>query len=387
MPETRVIIVEARPVRRQRLVALITADPRACLVTSCATLMEAYTQIEAEVPEIVLVSQRMAAAPEYAMLARLIEILDVRPISYVEDLPEEQILTQIWTRRSEDLPAGGTVGKPADGIHGQNLGAAALRRSRPDDAHLPQKSDLSPIRAAIRRPPSLSAQPRAMAQNQTERKRSLSEPLTHDRAGRPGNQEVFILIGASTGGVEALHQVLPSFPTDCPPVVVVQHIRGSFSASFAERLDRICAARVIEARSGVPLMQGQILIAPGDATHLVLAGRHPVQGQLVAGPSVSGHRPSVDALFDSALPFAERVVAALLTGMGSDGARGLLALKNAGAHTLAQDRESSTVYGMPRVAAELGAASRILPLTQMAHALLTAARDKAGHRAAAVNPR
>jgi two-component system chemotaxis response regulator CheB len=187
-----------------------------------------------------------------------------------------------------------------------------------------------------------------------------------------------ILIGASTGGVEALHRVLAEFPADCPPTLVVQHIRGAFSAAFADRLNRACSAEVAEARDGQALRQGLILVAPGDATHLELRGPTPVQCRLAEAPPMSGHRPSVDALFRSAVPLRDRAVGVLLTGMGQDGARGLLQIREAGGHTIAQDRETSTVYGMPRVAAELGSAVEILSLGAIARATLAAAARRSG---------
>ena len=182
-----------------------------------------------------------------------------------------------------------------------------------------------------------------------------------------------ILIGASTGGVEALHRLLVDFPADGPPVMLVQHIRGAFSGAFAERLNRNVPARVCEAEDGMVLARGQILVAPGDACHLTVEGPPPLRCRLVADPPEGGHRPAVDRLFRSALPVARRSVAVLLTGMGRDGADGLLALRRAGAHTIAQDRDSSTVWGMPRVAAELDAAAEILPLNRIAAAVHEAA--------------
>jgi two-component system chemotaxis response regulator CheB len=180
-----------------------------------------------------------------------------------------------------------------------------------------------------------------------------------------------IAIGASTGGVEALLNVLQSFPETCPPVLIVQHMPAAFTRSFAARLDRCCPPRVVLAGDGLPLAPGQVVIAPGGDTHLLLASGRQRRCRLVEGPPESGHRPSVDALFNSvaAAGFAT-TAGAILTGMGADGAKGLLAMRDAGAHTFGQDEASSVVYGMPGVAHRIGAVEKQLPLGQIAAGLL-----------------
>lgn len=185
-----------------------------------------------------------------------------------------------------------------------------------------------------------------------------------------------LMIGASTGGVDALERVLRAFPVDCPPTIIVQHMPDSFLASFASRLDASMAPRVRRAADGTALAEGLVLLAPGGDRHLALdGGRSPVC-RLLPGDRRNGHRPSVDVTFESALFMAPQVVAALLTGMGRDGAEGLLALRRRGAATLAQDEESSVIWGMPRAAWENGGAEALLPIDQMAAALL----ERAGRR-------
>lgn len=187
---------------------------------------------------------------------------------------------------------------------------------------------------------------------------------------QPGGwQEKTVIVGASTGGVEALGALLSAFPRDCPPTLITQHMPAQFLASFADRLNRSCAPDIRLARDGTSLREGRVLIAPGGETHLELSadGGHVV---LRRGPKMTGHRPSVDALFRSALPQAPQIVCVLLTGMGSDGAQGMLALKRAGAFCIVQNEASSVVYGMPRVAHELGAAHVSLPLSDIATRVL-----------------
>jgi two-component system, chemotaxis family, protein-glutamate methylesterase/glutaminase len=182
-----------------------------------------------------------------------------------------------------------------------------------------------------------------------------------------------IAIGASTGGTEAIANLLRVFPLDSPGVVVVQHIPPGFSRAFANRLNDSCAIDVKEAEDGDVLCPGMALIAPGDL-HMVLrksAGKYTVS--VKTGPRVCYQRPSVDVLFFSVAEAAGPVaVAALLTGMGSDGAQGLLKLRQTGAHTIAQDEATSVVFGMPREAIERGAAEKVLPLNRIAPGLLAA---------------
>ena len=171
--------------------------------------------------------------------------------------------------------------------------------------------------------------------------------------------------------MEALLTVLSEFPVDCPPTVVVQHMPASFTLSFAERLNRACAARVSEAADGDLLAAGRIYIAPGGERHLEVAGQSTPRCRLVAGDPVNGHRPSVDRLFNTlAASVGARTLGIVLTGMGRDGAKGLLALRAAGGRTLAQDEASSVIYGMPKAAFDIGAVERRLPLHKIASAAL-----------------
>ncbi len=186
-----------------------------------------------------------------------------------------------------------------------------------------------------------------------------------------------ILLGASTGGVDALLSVLSSFPKECPPAVVVQHTGQTFTSGLAKLLNARVRPHVKEAGAGDIPKKGHIFLAPGGAAHLRVARHLSGPLRLTPGGTISGHCPSVDELFQSALPNAGRVTAALLTGMGRDGADGLLALRQAGATTIAQDRASSTVFGMPKAAIELGAATSVLPLSEIGPALLRSRKKQA----------
>lgn len=189
---------------------------------------------------------------------------------------------------------------------------------------------------------------------------------------RPVRGNHLIVIGASTGGVQALSSLLPMMPQDAPGIVIVQHMPEGFTASFAKRLDASCSIRVREARDGDTVTPGTALIAPGGKRHLVLRGRRPqFRVALEEGAPISFSVPSVDALFHSAARLAGTdCAAALLTGMGKDGAEGMLKIRQSGGSTIAQDEASSIVWGMPGQAAAIGAAQRILPLQDIAAALL-----------------
>ncbi len=179
-----------------------------------------------------------------------------------------------------------------------------------------------------------------------------------------------VAIGSSTGGVEALLTILARFPANCPPTVITQHMPAAFTKSFAERLNRACAAEVSEAWDGAPLQTGKVYLAPGGATHLEVNGQSP-RCALREGDLVNGHRPSVDRLFLSvAHAIGSKAVGVILTGMGRDGALGLKAIRDDGGHTLGQDERSCVVYGMPKAAADLGAVERQTSLERMADAIL-----------------
>ena len=180
-----------------------------------------------------------------------------------------------------------------------------------------------------------------------------------------------VALGASTGGTEALRTILEAMPPDAPGILVVQHMPEVFTRAFAERLDRTCRIEVKEAVDGDRVLEGRALIAPGNR-HLLLrrSGGHYVV-EVADGPLVSRHRPSVDVLFRSvARGRGRNAVGVILTGMGDDGAAGLLEMKQAGAVTLAQDEASSVVFGMPKEAIERGAVDEVVPLDQVAAMLL-----------------
>jgi two-component system chemotaxis response regulator CheB len=184
-----------------------------------------------------------------------------------------------------------------------------------------------------------------------------------------------VAIGASTGGTVAIERILTAMPPDAPTIVIVQHMPQQFTKAFAERLDRLCAIEVREAVDGDAVVPGRALIAPGNFHMLLRRFGGGYRVEVKSGPLVCYQRPSVDVLFHSVAESAgANAVGALLTGMGADGARGMLKMKQAGAATIAQDEASCVVFGMPREAIRLGAAGRVVPLLRVPSAIVAALR-------------
>jgi len=207
-------------------------------------------------------------------------------------------------------------------------------------------------------------------------------------AGSAGNESTIshpdlMLVGASTGGVEALSRLISDFPRNCPPTVIAQHMLSGFTKSFCEHLDRTCAPVVSEAQDGEILQKGHVYVAPsgGGHTTVTMEGNR-LRTRVRMGQPRSGHMPSVDELFESGAALkGVSITAAILTGMGRDGAEAMLELRNAGAKTIAQDEETSLIFGMPRVAIKLGAAQKVLPLSAIARSLLN--KENRGEKNAA----
>ena len=337
----RTIVVDDSPSMQKLIAAVLESDPEISVVGTAANPEEARKMIKALNPDVITLDIEMPGMNGLDFLERLMRL---RPMPVV--------MISSWTRKGADAT-----------IAALEIGAfSCLPKPRMDDeAALSAMCENVKAAAAAkpliqRRGHSPSPAPEAPAPPRTAVNTAPSLGI--------------IAIGASTGGVEALTEVLTGFPADCPPTVVTQHMPEHFTRSFAERLNRLCSPTVVEAADGMPVRTGHVYIAPGAVGHLTVSGRSDRTCRVTPGELRSGHRPSVDVMFESvAQVYGAKSAAALLTGMGSDGAEGLLALKRAGAHTIAQDRETSLVYGMPAAAARLGAADRILPINEIAAAL------------------
>jgi two-component system chemotaxis response regulator CheB len=343
----RVLIVDDSALMRQMLTVLLQRDHQIEVVGAAADPFIAREKIKALNPDVLTLDVEMPRMDGLTFLEKLMRARPM-PVVMVSSLTEAGCET---TLRALELGAVDFVLKPRidvrehlDEIAQEVIGkvrAAASARIIPRSAREP--SVVSPGAAA--RAPA----PVAMIR-------------TTDRV---------ITVGASTGGTEALKDFLTMLPADAPGVIIVQHMPEKFTQSFAERCDQLCTIRVKEAKDGSRVLAGHALIAPGNY-HMALR-RNGAQyfAHVYSSPPVNRHRPSVDVLFESVAECAGRnAVGIIMTGMGADGARGLLAMREAGARTIAQDEATCVVFGMPKEAIAIGAAEVVLPIGRIAHAAL-----------------
>jgi len=337
----RVLIVDDSAVMRNLLSTLLAADPEIEVVGTAGDPYVARDRIKQLNPDVVTLDVEMPHMDGVTFLRKIMTLRPM-PVIMVSSLTQAGAET---TLEALDIGAVDFVAKPTNNAADAMTGLAEELRSKVKAA---ANTRIGARRASV---PALS--PR------------------RERNVRPVDK--IILIGASTGGVEALKVVLMGMPAVCPPILITQHMPPRFTAAFAERLNRECPIGVSEAAHNDLVDPNHAYIAPGSH-HLELVrtgGRF--MCSLSDSPPVSGHRPSVDVLFRSAARVAGRIsVAAILTGMGKDGAEGLLELRQAGATTLGQDEASSLIYGMPKAAFERGAVMRQISLSHMADAILDA---------------
>ncbi len=340
MNPIRVLIVDDSATIRALLAQILAADPDIEVVGQAPEPHTARQMIKDLNPDVLTLDVEM---PGMSGLEFLEKIMRLRPMPVVM----VSTLTERGAEVTLDALAIGAVDyfpKPSGNV-AASLGAAAEELVRK-------------VKTAA------SAKVRARLDRQ---------PVMH-RPDMPFAERV-IAIGSSTGGVEALLEVLTHFPANCPPTLITQHMPAGFTASFAARLDKLCAPRVAEAVEGQLLEAGRVWLAPGAVSHLELCGRAAWRCRLVKDEPTSGHRPSVDRLFHSVARCAgAKAVGVILTGMGRDGASGLSAMRANGAATIGQDEATSIVYGMPRVAHEIGAVQRQLPLEKIGEEILRLCR-------------
>ncbi|RDI97764.1 chemotaxis response regulator protein-glutamate methylesterase [Dyella solisilvae] len=365
MERVRVLVVDDSALVRKLLSTMLSCDPGIEVVGTAADPLIARDKIKQLNPDVLTLDVEMPRMDGITFLENLMRLRPM-PVVMVSSLTQEGAevtlralelgAVDFFTKPGNDLAS--TFAEGAQEICAK-VKLAALARPRP--------------RTAVRKldvPPRLSADavlPRAQT------------------AGTRGGSPI-IAIGASTGGTEAIRVVLEAMPPDAPPIVITQHIPAAFSGPFAARMDGCSAMRVCEARDGQPIQPGHAYIAPGSQHLLVMWDGARYVCRLHNGPPVNRHKPSVDVLFRSMAASVGRAgIAALLTGMGDDGARGLLELQQTGARTLVQDEESSVVWGMPGAAWKLGAANEKLPLDQIAARLLSLAHQPLPRAAAAAH--
>jgi two-component system chemotaxis response regulator CheB len=383
----RVLIVDDSALMRQLLTKLLSADHDLEVVGAAADPIRAWEQIQRLRPDVLTLDVEMPKMDGLEFLSKLMRAHPM-PVIMCSSLTERGCET---TLKALELGAIDFVSKPKLDVQRQieclsaeivtKVKAAARARPRARAAcaaPAPQR----PLNSAKAIAPGASGlfspvvprDPRSSGRLPVAPRTSeVAAPVGADyRAPMRRMTDVVLAIGASTGGTEALLEVLRGLPADSPGVVVVQHMPEMFTRHFAERLDRLCAVRVKEAAEGDRILPGHVLIAPGGTQHMEVY-RSGAQSyvRLAARAPVNHHRPSVDVLFSScAQALGSNVVGAILTGMGADGAAGLLTMRNAGARTIAQDEATCVVFGMPKEAIARGAAEFVVPLSNIAQSLL-----------------
>ena len=320
------LVADPNSLRRDKILRAHVGRP-GMQVIGASSLNEAYRQTEALLPQKVLLAAEFAQMREFPGLDSLFKMIGTEVVIHGED----------------SAPPPPPVARPAAAPQPHVPPLARLERSpRP----------ASPTRPAI--------------------------------ATDPDSAPDLIGIGASTGGIVAIEDVLARFPADCPPTLIVQHIRPGFAESVVRRLDGMMAPKVVPAVDGTDLRRGHVYFAVEPGRHLTVIQRAGLRVRLNNDPEVCGHRPAVDVLFTSLAQLTGhyKVAGALLTGMGADGAEGMALLRRGDGFTVAQDKATSIVWGMPQAAIQRGAASAVLPLDRIAAALLTckapAAREESG---------
>ena len=349
---TRVLIVEDSPVMQRLLADLIGRDPELEVAGIAGDPYQARELVKALRPDVMTLDVEMPRMDGLTFLERLMR-LHPMPVVMVSSLTERDAEASL---RALELGAVDVICKPR-GADVQGLAEFAT-------------SIAESLRAAARADLGARAAPRPAAP------RTLEGPA--DRRLLEGQ---LIAIGASTGGTEAIREILMRLPSNTPPVVIVQHKPEMFSRMFAKRLDEQCALSVCEVADRQRLEPGHAYVAPGNYHLRIQRAAKGFEARVEQGPPVNRHRPSVDVLFDSVAAVAgEAATAAILTGMGSDGAAGLRKIQAAGGHTLAQDEATCVVFGMPKTAIEAGAVDRVLPLDALAEGIMLHVR-KSAHRA------
>lgn len=334
----RVLIVDDSATARAVLREILESDPSIEVVATASDAYVARDKIVELKPDVICLDVEMPRMDGITFLKRLMHYMPL-PVIMVSSLTQSGAKTTL-----EALEAGAVdfVGKPHSHIY--------------DGKDEMREELLSKIK---------------LASKAKVRQHILQDMRQANATSLAETTNKILAIGASTGGTEALKDVLIGLPRNAPGTVIVQHMPANFTGPFAERLNSLCAMEVREAHNGDSITPGVVLIAPGDYHMVVRRSGARYYVEIGSGEKISGHRPSADVLLNSVAKIAgANAIGVILTGMGADGARGLLAMRNAGAKTIGQNEESCVVYGMPKVAYDIGAVEKQLPLDQIAQGIL-----------------
>ncbi|WP_417269721.1 chemotaxis-specific protein-glutamate methyltransferase CheB [Celeribacter sp.] len=337
----RTLIVDDSRTMRGLIRTVLERDPRIKVVSEAGTAREARDAVNEHRPDVMTLDVEM---PSMSGLEFLDRLMRHRPMPVV-------MVSTLTTAGSETA-------------------VAALAKGALECVAKPTIGQRSPPFAG------LADILVAAASAQVTVPTSISPVVPNRLSGR--NFRRICLLGGSTGAVEVIEKILRHFPADCPPTLITQHMPAPFLSSFAARLNHIIAPTVRLARDGDELRRGEVLLAPGGDCHLNIEQGQTRRVSLLKGPDVSGHTPSVDSMFYSALHMSDQIVAGIMTGMGRDGAEGMAELRARGAITLAQSQDSCVVFGMPRVAGELSGVDDWVHVDDFGEALLEAAEVPVG---------
>ncbi len=346
----RVLIVDDSAVVRQTLHDILESDPQIEVMGAARDPFVAADYIAKEVPDVIVLDVEM---PRMDGITFLHKIMTQHPIPVVicSTLTEGGAATTI---KALEYGAVDIITKPKLGTK-QFIEESRIRIC--DAVKAAAKVRVKSVSAPVVRP--------------VERKLTADVMLPPPAKAMVQTTERVVAVGASTGGTEALRVFLEALPGDCSGIVIVQHMPEGFTRAFAERLNGICRIRIKEAEDGDTVLRGQALIAPGNRHTLLKRSGARYYVEVKDGPLVCRHRPSVDVLFRSTARYAgKNAIGVIMTGMGDDGARGMLEMKEAGAYTIAQDEKSCVVFGMPKEAIALGGVDKVLPLERIAPEVL-----------------
>jgi two-component system chemotaxis response regulator CheB len=356
-----VLIVDDSASVRQVLSSILSEDPAIEVMGAVSDPFAAARRLQAELPDVIVLDVEMPRMDGITFLRKIMAQHPI-PVIICSSLTEDgsSVMFEAFEAGAVDI-----VPKPR-----MDTRQALLECS-------------GRLREAVKSAARARVRPRPARRPVVEKKLTADAIIPPPVAGRsrPATERI-VCIGASTGGTEALLDVLEALPADCPGILIVQHMPQGFTAAFAKRLDSLCRLQVKEAEDGETVHPGCAYIAPG-ARHMLLQ-RTGLRYHIAIkdGPPVSRHRPSVDVLFRSAAQFAGRnALGVIMTGMGDDGARGLLEMRKLGSTTRAQDEESCVVFGMPKEAIACGAAEKVVPLNQIPREIML--WHQAGHVATA----
>jgi len=359
----KVMLVDDSAVVRQTIAKVLNSDPEIEVIDACQDPYIAAKKLRNVIPDVIVLDVEM---PRMDGITFLQKIMSQNPIPV--------IICSTLVEKGADTTLKALEYGAVDIIQKPTLGTKKFLEE-----------------ATVLLTDAVKAAAKVNVKKLTTRTRQIAPKLTADAvlSGVSGKAmskttEKIIVIGASTGGTEAVRSVLEAMPHDAPGIVIVQHMPQGFTASFANRLNDLCKINVKEAKDGDSVLRGHALIAPGNCHTLIKRSGARYFVEVRDGPLVARHRPSVDVLFRSSARYAgSNAVAAILTGMGDDGAAGMKELHDTGAYTIAQDEKTSVVYGMPAAAVKQGGVDIILPLNQISAELVSSEYSTQPRKAAA----